>query len=91
MRHTPISFKSKSRHPKSATSPPPRRPKGFRRVVYWWGRCLQVLGLLLIWWVLLLFVSLADRGMGMLLQWGLFAAAVFYLGWAFTAWGKKGV
>ena len=50
-----------------------------------------MLGLLLIWWVLLLFVSLADAGMSVLLQWGLLAAVVFYLGWAFTVWGKKGI
>ena len=72
------------------TSSTPRRPGGLRRVVYWCGRGLQVLGLLLIWWVLLLFVSMADAGMGVLLQWGLFAAVVFYAGWAFTVWGKRG-
>jgi hypothetical protein len=85
-----FSFKSEIRNPKSEMSPTPRRPSGFRRVVYWCGRGFQLLGLLLIWWVLLLFVSLADAGMGMLLQWSLFAATVFYLGWAFTVWGKRG-
>lgn len=82
-------FKSARRPPPAAMSPTPRRPSGFRRVVYWGGRGLQMLGLLLIWWVLLLFVSLADAGMSVLLQWSLLAAVVFYLGWALTVWGKK--
>lgn len=72
------------------TSSAPRRPSGFRRVVYWCGRGLQLFGLLFIWWVLLLFVSLADAGMGALLQGSLFAAAVFCAGWALTVWGKRG-
>ena len=87
-----ISFSSKSEiaNRNAEILPTSRRPGGIRRVVYGCGRGLQILGLLLIWWVLLLFVSLADAGMSMLLQWGLLAAAVFYLGWAFTVWGKKG-
>lgn len=90
MRNTPISSKSAMRNAQSAISSPPRRPRGFRRVVYWCGRGLQLLGLLLIWWVLLLFVSLADAGMSILLQGCLLAAVVFYAGWACTVWGKKG-
>ncbi len=43
-----------------------------RRLVYGCGRGLQLLGLLLIWWVLLLFAGFA--GMGVLLRWGLLAA-----------------
>jgi hypothetical protein len=69
----------------------PRRPSGFRRVVYWCARGLQLLGLWLIGGVLLLFVSFAGAGMGVLLQWSLFAAVVFYAGWALTVWGKRGV
>jgi hypothetical protein len=61
---------------------------GCRRVVYWIGRCLQVLGLLLIWWVLLMFVGAAR--MWVLLYWSLVAALVFYVGWACTWWAKRG-
>jgi hypothetical protein len=60
-----------------------------RRVVYWCGRVLQVLGLLLIWWVLLLFASVA--GMGALLLWSLAAVVVFYVGWACTVWARRGL
>ncbi len=59
-----------------------------RRLVYGCGRGLQLLGLLLIWWVLLLFVGFA--GMGVLLRWGLFAAIVFYTGWGCAMWAKRG-
>jgi hypothetical protein len=61
---------------------------GLRRLVYWSGRVLQIGGLLLIWWVLLLFTSVAD--MGALLPWSAAAAAVFYAGWACTVWARKG-
>ena len=61
---------------------------GWRRVVYWIGRCLQGLGLLLIWWVLLMFAGAA--GMWVLLYWSLLAALVFYLGSACTWWAKRG-
>jgi hypothetical protein len=61
---------------------------GGRRVLYWCGRSLQVLGLLLMWWVLLLFTGVAS--MGVLLWWGSAAAGVFYAGWACTMWARKG-
>jgi hypothetical protein len=48
---------------------------------------LQGLGLLLIWWVLLLFAGAAD--MGILLLWSVAAVIVFYAGWACTTWAKK--
>jgi hypothetical protein len=35
------------------TIPVPQRPVGVRWVVYWCGRILQMIGLVLIWWVLL--------------------------------------
>jgi hypothetical protein len=59
-----------------------------RQVLYWCGRSLQVFGLLLIWWILLLFAGAAS--MGMLLWWGMVATAVFYAGWACTMWARKG-
>jgi len=61
---------------------------GWRRVAYGMGRGLQGLGLLLIWWVLLMFVGAAD--MWVLLYWSLVAALVFYVGWACTVWAKRG-
>ena len=61
---------------------------GLRRVVYWIGRGLEGLGLVLIWWVLLMFVGVA--GMWVLLYWGLLAVVVFYVGWACTMWAKRG-
>ena len=67
---------------------PPRPLTGGRRIVYWCGRSLQVLGLVLVWWVLLLFAGVA--GMGVLLWWSVAAAGVFYAGWACTVWAKKG-
>lgn len=63
------------------------RPVGVRGIVYWCGRTLQVLGLVLIWWVLLLFVGTAS--MGVLLYWSGAAALVFYGGWACTMWGTR--
>jgi hypothetical protein len=60
---------------------------GGRRVMYWCGRSLQVLGLVLVWWVLLLFAGVAS--MGVLLWWSVAAAVVFYAGWACTMWAKK--
>jgi hypothetical protein len=67
--------------------PAVQRPAGVRGVVYWWGRTLQVLGLVLLWWVLLLFAGAA--GMGLLLYWSGVAALVFYAGWACTMWGTR--
>lgn len=64
-----------------------QHPVGMRWVVYWCGRTLQVAGLVLIWWVLLLFVGTA--GMGLLLYWSGVAALVFYAGWACTLWGRR--
>jgi hypothetical protein len=66
------------------TIPVPQRPVGVRWVVYWCGRILQMLGLVLIWWVLLLFAGTA--GMGVLLSWSAAAALVFYAGWACMMW-----
>jgi hypothetical protein len=64
-----------------------RRPRGIRRLAYWIGRVLQGLGLLLIWWVLLLFVGFAD--MWTLLFWSLAATLIFCAGWLCTAWAKQ--
>jgi hypothetical protein len=61
--------------------------RGIRRLAYWIGRILQGLGLLLIWWVLLLFVGFAD--MWTLLFWSLAATLIFYTGWLCTAWAKQ--
>jgi hypothetical protein len=66
------------------TIPVPQRPVGVRGVVYWCGRLLQMVGLVLIWWVLLLFAGTA--GMGVLLYWSAAAALVFYAGWACMMW-----
>jgi hypothetical protein len=71
------------RHPVSVVRP----LAGVWLVVYWCGRALQVLGLLLIWWVLLLFAGV--EGMGALLFWSVIAAAVFYAGWACTVWARR--
>ena len=62
--------------------------RGLRWGIYWGGRLLQGLGMLLIWWVLLLFANVT--GMGALLVWCGIAAAVFYTGWACTSWARKG-
>jgi hypothetical protein len=64
--------------------PVPQRPVGVRWVVYWCGRILQMSGLVLIWWVLLLFAGTA--GMGVLLYWSAAAALVFYAGWVCMLW-----
>lgn len=64
--------------------PGPQRPVGRRWVAYWCGRTLQVIGLMLIWWVLLLFAGTA--GMGPLLYWSAVAALVFYAGRACILW-----
>ena len=66
------------------TVPVPQRPVGVRWLVYWCGRTLQTVGLVLIWWVLLLFAGTA--GMGVLLYWSAAAALVFYAGWACMMW-----
>ena len=65
-------------------SPILQRPVGVRRVIYWCGRILQMIGLVLIWWVLLLFAGTA--GMGVLLYWSAAAALVFYAGWVCMMW-----
>jgi hypothetical protein len=62
---------------------------GMRRIVYWCGRALQGLGLVLIWWVLLLFVGPAS--MWVLIYWSMIAIGVFYCGWMCTAWVKRRV
>ena len=66
------------------TIPVPQRPVGVRWVVYWCGRILQMLGLVLIWWVLLLCAGTAD--MGVWLYWSMAAALVFSAGWACMTW-----
>jgi hypothetical protein len=43
-----------------------------------------MVGLVLIWWVLLLFAGTAD--MGVLLYWSAAAALIFYAGWACMMW-----
>lgn len=72
----------------ASPSDPAQRPVGLWRVAYWMGRAFQGLGLLLIWWVLLMFAGAA--GMWVLLYWSLIAALVFYVGWACTTWAKRG-
>jgi len=71
-------------HVGRSASPVPQRPVGSRWVVYWCGRTLQMIGLVLIWWVLLLFAGTAS--MGVLLYWSAAAALVFYAGWACMMW-----
>ena len=66
------------------TIPGAQRPVGVRWIVYWCGRILQMLGLVLIWWVLLLFAGTAS--MGVLLYWSAAAALVVYAGWACMMW-----
>ncbi len=61
-----------------------QRPVGMHWVAYWCGRTLQVIGLVLIWWVLLLFAGTA--GMGLLLYWSAAAALVFCAGWVCIRW-----
>ena len=77
----------KSSAPGSQARPERQRPVGLRRVVYWIGRGLEGLGLLLIWWVLLLFTGAAD--MWTLLYWSFLSVIVFYVGWTCTVWAKK--
>lgn len=56
------------------------RPGRLRRMAYWAGRTFQVLGLLILWWVLLLFPSIEDLRVFPYV--GLAAAgAVFGVGW----------
>ena len=64
--------------------PASQRPVGARWMAYWCGRTLQVLGLVLLWWVLLLFAGTAS--MGLLLYWSAAAALVFYAGWVCIMW-----
>ncbi|MBM3222550.1 MAG: hypothetical protein FJZ47_01920 [Candidatus Tectomicrobia bacterium] len=64
-------------------TPRPQRPVGIRLVIYWCGRMLQLLGLLLIWWALLLLAGTA------MLYWSLAAALLFYAGWGCTTWATR--
>jgi hypothetical protein len=68
------------------TLPGVQRPAGVRWVVYWCGRTLQVVGLMLMVEVLLLFAGTA--GMELLLYWSAAAVGVFYTGWACITWAK---
>ena len=68
---------------------PPQPLRGRRRLIYCCGRALQGLGLLLIWWVLLLFAGTAS--MGVLLYWSMMAIGVFGCGWICIAWVKRRV
>ena len=74
-------------HTDQRTAPALQRPSGVRGAVYYCGRIIQGIGLLLIWWVLLLFTGAAD--MGTLLYWSFAAIVVFYLGWACVTWARK--
>jgi hypothetical protein len=74
-------------HTAQRTDPARQRPSGVRGAVYYSGRIIQGIGLLLIWWVLLLFTGAAD--MGTLLYWSFAAIVVFYLGWACATWARK--
>jgi hypothetical protein len=71
-------------HTGRGARPVSRRPVGVRWMAYWCGRTLQVLGLVLLWWVLLLFAGTAS--MGLLLYWSAAAALVFYAGWVCIMW-----
>ena len=63
----------------------PRRRGRFRRVMYWAGRMCQVLGLLVLWWVLLLFPAIEDLRIFPYV--GLAAAGVvFCVGWIIVHW-----
>ena len=65
-----------------------KRSRWLRRVAYWGGRLCQVLGLLLLWWMLLIFPTAED--IRALLYGGVgVAAAVFYLGWLVVRWAVK--
>lgn len=57
-----------------------KRPGGVWRIAYWAGRTCQVIGLLLLWWVLLLFPAVEDLRIFPYV--GVAAAgAVFCVGW----------
>ena len=75
------------KHVRKGTISVPQRPVGVRWVVYCCGRSLQMLGLVLIWWVLLLFAGTA--GMSVLLGWGTVAALIFYAGWVCMRWATR--
>lgn len=65
-----------------------KRSRRLRRAAYWGGRLCQVLGLLLLWWILLVFPTAED--VRTLLYGGVaVAAAVFYLGWLVIRWAVK--
>jgi len=72
---------------KRGTLPVAQRPVGVRWLVYWCGRILQVVGLLLMLEMLLLFAGTA--GMALLLYWSVAAVGVFYIGWACITWAKE--
>ena len=75
----------KNQPPVKGSPTSPRRRGGFRRVVYWAGRMCQVLGLLVLWWVLLLFPAIEDLRIFPYV--GLAAAgAVFCVGWLVVHW-----
>jgi hypothetical protein len=74
-------------HGGRGTIPVSQRPVGARWIVYLWGRILQMLGLVLVWWVLLLFPVTA--GMSVLLYWSAAAALVFYVGWVCMRWAIR--
>ena len=67
--------------PSAKRSSPPRiGHSGLWRIVYWAGRTCQAIGLLLLWWVLLLFPAVEDLRVFPYV--GLAAAgAVFCVGW----------
>jgi hypothetical protein len=88
MRHPKVGVSAEQRpKPLPSRMSPTHRVVGVWRWLYGCGRVLQGLGLLLIWWVLLLFAGTAD--MGTLLMWSLAAVTVFYVGWVCTTWAKK--
>lgn len=62
--------------------------RGVRRMVYWAGRLLQGIGLIVLWWVLLLFASVT--GMAALLVLSGMGVVIFLIGWACTAWVRQG-
>lgn len=61
---------------------------GKYRFVYLGGRILQGCGLLLIWWVLLLFANTSDLAVVLYSGFAL-AIVAFYLGVACTKWARK--
>ena len=68
--------------------PPMRRLVGVKRLVYWSGRFLQGLGLLLLWWTLLLFTAAADLET-LLYSTVAVSVVVFSIGWACVSWAKS--